>query len=102
MLIPAILLIFAVVAANAAPVDEAASVKTVKVVIDVNDMTCSLCVTSINQALRKTEGVITAKSSLKTKQAEVVIPDGFPIQNLLDAIKKTGYTGKVDRIERLP
>ena len=102
MFIPAMLLAFAVVTTNAAPVDEAARGKTVKVVIDIDDMTCSLCVTSINQALRKTEGVITAKSSLKTKQAEVVVPDGFPIQNLLDAIKKTGYTGKVDRVDKLP
>lgn len=36
-----------------------------KVVLDIQNMTCSLCVISVNQALRETDGVIKAKSSLK-------------------------------------
>ncbi|MDR1726863.1 MAG: heavy-metal-associated domain-containing protein [Acidobacteriota bacterium] len=72
--------------------------KLVKVVIDVKDMDCSLCVTAINQALRKTEGVVKAKASLKKKQAEVVVPEGFPAEKLLDAIKRTGYTGEVAKV----
>lgn len=34
-----------------------------KVVLDIQNMTCSLCVISVNQALRETDGVIKAKSS---------------------------------------
>ena len=79
-----------------------AEAANVRVVIDVENMSCSLCVTSINQALRKTRGVITAKASLKTKQAEVVVPEDFPTQQLLDAISKTGYTGKVADIQKVP
>jgi mercuric ion binding protein len=73
-----------------------------KVVIDVEGMSCSLCVTAINRELRQTEGVIQAKASLKTRRAEVVVPEDFPAQTLLDAIAKTGYIGKVADIQRIP
>ena len=83
---------------SAAPAEAA----DIAVVIDIEGMTCSLCVTSVNQALRKTEGVIKAKTSLKTRQAEVVVPEDFPIDVLQDAIKQTGYTGTVSSIRKLP
>lgn len=67
-----------------------------KVVLDVQEMTCSLCVISVNQALRETDGVIKAKSSLKTRQAEVIVPEGFPTETLLKAVAKTGYTATVN------
>ena len=70
-----------------------------KVVLDVQGMTCSLCVISVNQALRETEGVIKAKSSLKTRQTEVIVPEGFSTDTLLKAVAKTGYTAKVNHTE---
>ncbi len=70
-----------------------------KVVIDVDAMTCPLCVTVVNQVLRETEGVIKAKSSLKTRQAYAIVPQGFDTDNLLKAIDKTGYTGEINHIE---
>lgn len=72
--------------------------ENVKVVIDVKGMTCPLCVTSINQALRKTEGVIKAKASLKTRQAEVIVPQGYDVDQLLRSIDKTGYSGTVNQV----
>ncbi|WP_058911414.1 heavy-metal-associated domain-containing protein [Entomohabitans teleogrylli] len=72
-----------------------------KVTIDVEQMTCSLCVISINQALRTTDGVIKAKASLKTRQAEVIVPADFDDQRLLGAIAKTGYTGKIHDVAAL-
>ncbi len=69
-----------------------------QVTIDIEQMTCSLCVISVNQALRSTEGVIKAKSSLKTRQAVAVVPDGFDNQKLLAAVAKTGYTGKINSV----
>lgn len=74
----------------------------VKVTLNVKGMTCPLCVTSINQALRKTEGVIKAKASLKTEQAEVIVPEDFNMNLLLKAVEKTGYTGSIAEIEKLP
>ncbi|MDU7733256.1 MAG: heavy metal-associated domain-containing protein [Citrobacter freundii] len=90
-----------------------------KVVLDIQNMTCSLCVISVNQALRETDGVIKAlcvisvnqalretdgvikaKSSLKTRQAEAIVPEGFPTDTLLNAVAKTGYTATLNRIEQ--
>lgn len=65
------------------------------VTIDIGEMNCPLCVISINQALRTTDGVIKAKASLKTRQAEVVVPDNFDNQQLLAAIAKTGFKGEI-------
>lgn len=70
-----------------------------KVVLDVKEMTCSLCVISVNQALRETDGVIKAKSSLKTRQTEVIVPEGFSTETLLNAVAKTGYTATVNHTE---
>lgn len=69
-----------------------------QVTIDIEQMTCSLCVISVNQALRSTEGVIKAKSSLKTRQAVAVVPENFDDQTLLSAVAKTGYTGKISNV----
>ena len=71
-----------------------------KVVLDIQNMTCSLCVISVNQALRDTDGVIKVKSSLKTRQAEVIVPEGFSTDILLNAVAKTGYTATLNRIEQ--
>ena len=65
------------------------------VTIDVGEMNCPLCVISINQALRTTEGVVKAKASLKTRQAQVVVPESFDNQKLLAAIAKTGFKGEI-------
>ncbi len=73
-----------------------------QVTIDVAAMTCPLCVTVVNQVLRETDGVIKAKSSLKTKSAVVIVPEGFEIQRLVQAIDKTGYKGVISKVESLP
>lgn len=70
-----------------------------KVVLDIENMTCSLCVISVNQALRETDGVIKAKSSLKTRQTEVIVPEGFSTDTLLRAVAKIGYTATVNHTE---
>lgn len=69
-----------------------------QVTIDIEQMTCSLCVISVNQALRSTDGVIKAKSSLKTRQAVAIVPENFDNQKLLTAVAKTGYTGKISSV----
>ena len=71
------------------------------VVLDVQGMTCPLCVISVNQALRETEGVVKAKASLKTRQTEVIVAEGFPTETLLKAVAKTGYSAKLNHIEKL-
>ncbi|RPH27770.1 copper chaperone [Buttiauxella warmboldiae] len=72
------------------------------VTIDISQMNCPLCVISINQALRSTEGVIKAKASLKTHQAQAIVPEGFDNQQLLAAIAKTGFTGQINTVSDAP
>ncbi len=74
---------------------------SMKVTLNVKGMTCPLCVVSINQVLRQTEGVIKAKASLKTEQAEVIVPEGYDTKKLLAAVEKTGYTGSIATVEKL-
>lgn len=66
-----------------------------KVTLDVEQMTCPLCVISINKALRSTDGVIKAKASMKTHQADVVVPADFDNQKLLAAVAETGFSAKI-------
>ncbi|MTD39511.1 heavy metal transporter [Erwinia sp. CPCC 100877] len=66
-----------------------------KVTLDVDQMTCPLCVISINKALRSTDGVIKAKASMKTHQADVIVPSDFDSQKLLAAIAQTGFSAKI-------
>ncbi len=73
-----------------------------KVTIDIKAMTCSLCVISVNKALRSTDGVIKAKASLKTHQAEVIVPQNFDNQALLAAISRTGYSGEIHAVATVP
>ena len=70
-----------------------------QVTLDVKGMTCPLCVTVVNKALRQTDGVIKAKASLKTEQAIVTVPEDFNLDILLKAVDKTGYKGSIDKIE---
>lgn len=92
-------MVFLLLLTSSAASAEAANVN---VIIEVEGMTCSLCVTAINQELRKTEGVIKAKTSLKTRRAEVVVAEDFSTQVLLEAIARTGYVGKITEIQKIP
>ncbi len=70
------------------------------VTLDVKGMTCPLCVTVVNQALRKTDGVIKAKANLKTEQAVVTVEDGFELDRLIKAVDETGYKGSINKVEK--
>jgi mercuric ion binding protein len=70
------------------------------VTLDVKGMTCPLCVTVVNKALRKTDGVIKAKASLKSEQAVVTVPESFNLDNLLNAVDETGYKGSINKVEK--
>lgn len=65
------------------------------VTIHIEGMTCSLCVTAINKALRSLPEVEKAKASLKNNEAVVIVPEGYPLETLLAEIEKTGYQGTI-------
>lgn len=65
------------------------------VTIHVEGMTCSLCVTAINKALRSLPEVRKAKASLPRNEAVVIVPEGYALESLLAAIEQTGYKGEI-------
>jgi len=63
--------------------------------IKIEGMTCPLCTTAIKKSLKKIKGVSKAKVKLNTKIAMVHYDENVTEKVLLDAIKKTGYTGSI-------
>ncbi len=69
-------------------------------IIKIDGMTCPLCTTAIKRGLKKTKGVIKAKVKLNTQKATVMFDDKIATKKeLLNAIKKAGYTGKIITIK---
>jgi len=77
------------------------SIATSKVaVIDISGMTCPLCTSAVKKSLKHTKGVQNTKVLLNTKQATVFYDDTLASQTeLLHAIKKAGYLGKIKSIK---
>ena len=71
-----------------------AEVKTA--IIKIDGMTCPLCTTAIKRSLKKLDGVIKAKVRLNTQKATVKYNDkSVSKKELIDAIKRVGYTGRI-------
>ena len=68
-------------------------------VIEVEGMTCPLCTTAIKKSLKKIDGVTKAKVILNSKKATVRFNDKVTEKQLLEAIKKVGYKGKIVSIK---
>jgi mercuric ion binding protein len=67
-----------------------------EVTIAIEGMTCPLCTTAIKRSLKKVDGVLKAKVRLNTQKATVRFDDAKADESeLLKAIKRAGYTGKV-------
>lgn len=78
-----------------------ASPSMVGITIHIQGMTCSLCVTAINKALRSLPQVQYAKTSLKNSEVLVHVPNDYDTQILLTEIEKTGYQGKILSVQAL-
>lgn len=64
-------------------------------VIEIEGMTCPLCTTAIKHSLKKVDGVSRAKVRLNTQKATVTYDGNVTNIQLLDAVKRAGYTGKI-------
>jgi mercuric ion binding protein len=72
-----------------------------RVVIDIQDMTCSLCSVAVRKSLADTEGVSEVNISFKEKRGYLIVEESVTDDELLQAIMKAGsYKGKI--IERKP
>ena len=64
--------------------------------LQVQGMTCASCVTRIEKALSKVEGVITASVNLATESARALtVPGQVQIEQLVSAIQAAGYDARL-------
>ncbi|RDI33794.1 Cu+-exporting ATPase [Rhodococcus sp. AG1013] len=64
--------------------------------LDIGGMTCASCAARIERKLGKLDGV-SATVNYATEQARIRFPESVPTQDLIDVVKKTGYTAAVAR-----
>lgn len=68
------------------------SIETASAVIPVEGMTCFTCEVAVSSALKKIDGVITARASAKEGNVKIVYnPEKTNIGKLIKTINKTGY-----------
>ncbi|PIP67908.1 MAG: hypothetical protein COW92_03975 [Candidatus Omnitrophica bacterium CG22_combo_CG10-13_8_21_14_all_43_16] len=77
---------------------KAGLIETRTVVIPVEGMTCFTCELAVSSAIKKVKGVVTAKASAKEGKARVEYdPSKTSIEQLVEAINKTGYKASLIR-----
>ncbi len=87
---------FTVIGAPLSVVAHAAEVRTVT--LDVQNMTCKFCPITVRKALKKVDGVVSAKTDLDSKTATVSYdPDKTNIEALTKATANAGYPSSVKR-----
>ena len=62
--------------------------------LSIEGMTCSSCVATVERALNKVEGA-QAAVNLATESAHILVPPGTKPNELIEAVKKSGYTAKL-------
>jgi Cu+-exporting ATPase len=63
--------------------------------MDIGGMTCAACVRRIEKALTRVDGVIDATVNLATEAATVHVRAGVPVDGLVEAVTRAGYTGRI-------
>lgn len=63
-----------------------------KITLGIDGMMCGMCVTHVNDALRKANGVKKVETSLSAKQSVIVADDGLNTNDIEKAICDLGYT----------
>ncbi len=66
-----------------------------EIIIKVEGMHCPLCTTAVKKALKNVEGVEKVKALLETKSATIIAKEGVLDNDLLEAVKITGYEGVI-------
>ena len=63
-----------------------------KITLGIEGMMCGMCVSHVNDALRKSNGVKNVETTLTAKQSVVVADDGGNPDEIVKAISDLGYT----------
>ena len=72
-----------------------ASAEEKDVIIRVEDMMCSSCVSSVEEIILQTPGVLRASVSLVSKSAKVTFDDTINKEQIADVITKAGFPARV-------
>ncbi|MCC7549674.1 MAG: copper-translocating P-type ATPase [Burkholderiales bacterium] len=75
-----------------------ASVRTHRLTLPVQGMTCASCVARVEKALNNAQGVLDASVNLATETATVELAPGAAAQPAVEAIERAGYAVPDDRI----
>jgi Cu+-exporting ATPase len=68
------------------------SIKGKNTILNIQGMTCSACVQTVEKALNKAEGIIEANVNLTTEKAHLTYnPEKIKKKEILDIVAKTGY-----------
>jgi Cu+-exporting ATPase len=59
--------------------------------LDIKGMTCAACMTRVEKALRKVDGVIDANVNLATESARLHVAQNVPLEAIFKAVDKAGY-----------
>ncbi|HEX7650806.1 MAG TPA: heavy metal translocating P-type ATPase [Noviherbaspirillum sp.] len=70
--------------------------------LDIEGMTCASCVSRVEKALRKVEGVLDAEVNLATERAHVRLVAGVAPDVLSAAVEKAGYHARPHRAAQAP
>ena len=62
-------------------------------VIKVEGMHCPLCTTAVKKAIKDLDGIEKVSAILNTKEVTVTYSEKTTLNQILDAIKTTSYTG---------
>ncbi len=62
-------------------------------VIKVDGMHCPLCTTAVKKAIKELDGVQKVSARLNTKEVTVTYSEKTTLNEILEAIKTTSYTG---------
>ena len=62
-------------------------------VIKVDGMHCPLCTTAVKKAIKDLDGIEKVSAILNTKEVTVTYSEKTTLNQILDAIKTTSYTG---------
>ena len=62
-------------------------------IIKVEGMHCPLCTTAVKKAIKDLDGIEKVSAILNTKEVTVIYNEKTTLNQILDAIKTTSYTG---------
>jgi copper chaperone CopZ len=65
------------------------------ITLEIEGMHCASCSLLVDDCMEDVDGVVSSRTSLKTKQCVAVVDESVPVEALLAAVAEAGYTAKI-------